>query len=120
MNTNKNKPSPFGGAGGGIVIINYGAGNIKSIQFALQRLGFEAVLSDDIDEILNGDKGYNKIPTHSKYPIYYYYFKNRNTIINFMDYRALASDANNRNKTFMKILKGETWHPSNPYRQFKK
>ena len=63
--------------------------------------------SDDTDEILRGDRGYNKIPTHSKYPIYYQYFKNRNTIINFMDYRAIAFDAHNRNKTFMKILSGE-------------
>jgi len=63
--------------------------------------------SDDTDEILRGDRGYNKIPTHSKYPIYYQYFKNRNTIINFMDYRAIAFDAHNRNKTFMKILNGE-------------
>ncbi|MDF1518576.1 MAG: imidazole glycerol phosphate synthase subunit HisH, partial [Lutibacter sp.] len=30
-----------------IVIINYGAGNIQSIKFAIQRLGFEAILSDD-------------------------------------------------------------------------
>ena len=64
--------------------------------------------SDDTDEILRGDRGYNKIPTASEYPIYYQYFKNRNTIINFMDYRAIASDAYNRNKTFMKILNGKT------------
>ncbi|MAN27139.1 MULTISPECIES: imidazole glycerol phosphate synthase subunit HisH [Mesonia] len=34
-----------------IVIINYGAGNIQSIKFAIQRLGFEAKLSDDVEEI---------------------------------------------------------------------
>jgi glutamine amidotransferase len=39
-----------------IVIINYGAGNIQSIKFAIQRLGFEAVLSDDIEEIRMADK----------------------------------------------------------------
>ena len=39
-----------------IVIIDYGAGNIKSIQFAFQRLGYEAVLSHDIDEIKAADK----------------------------------------------------------------
>lgn len=39
-----------------IIIINYGAGNIKSIQFAFKRLGFEAVLSNNIDEIKNADK----------------------------------------------------------------
>ncbi len=39
-----------------IVIINYGAGNIQSIKFALQRLGYDAVLSNDVDEIRNADK----------------------------------------------------------------
>ena len=39
-----------------IVIINYGAGNIQSIKFAIQRLGFEAVLSNDEEEIRNADK----------------------------------------------------------------
>ncbi|MFO7673922.1 MAG: imidazole glycerol phosphate synthase subunit HisH [Lutibacter sp.] len=39
-----------------IVIINYGAGNIQSIKFAIQRLGFEAVLSDNIEEIRAADK----------------------------------------------------------------
>lgn len=39
-----------------IIIINYGAGNIKSIQFAFKRLGFDAILSNTIDEIKNADK----------------------------------------------------------------
>ncbi len=39
-----------------IVIINYGAGNIQSIKFAIKRLGFEAILSSDIDEIQSADK----------------------------------------------------------------
>jgi len=39
-----------------IVIINYGAGNIQSIKFAIQRLGYEAVLSDNEEEIRNADK----------------------------------------------------------------
>lgn len=39
-----------------IIIINYGAGNIKSIQFAFKRLGFDAILSNNIDEIKNADK----------------------------------------------------------------
>jgi hypothetical protein len=55
-----------------------------------------------------GDKDYNKIPTHSEYPIYYKYHEKRNTIINFMDFRAIAFDADTRNKTFMKILEGNT------------
>ncbi len=39
-----------------IVIINYGAGNIQSIKFAIQRLGFEATLSNDDNEIKQADK----------------------------------------------------------------
>ena len=39
-----------------LVIINYGAGNIKSIQFAFKRLGIDAVLTDDIEEIKAADK----------------------------------------------------------------
>lgn len=39
-----------------IVIINYGAGNIQSIKFAIQRLGYEAVLSNDVAEIKAADK----------------------------------------------------------------
>ena len=34
-----------------VVIIDYGAGNIQSIRFALERLGATAVLSHDTDEI---------------------------------------------------------------------
>ena len=39
-----------------LIIIDYGAGNIKSIQFALKRLGVDAVLSNTIDEIKAADK----------------------------------------------------------------
>lgn len=39
-----------------IVIIDYGAGNIQSIKFALERLGYEGVLSSDPVEIKNADK----------------------------------------------------------------
>ena len=39
-----------------IVIINYGAGNIQSIIFAIERLGFHAVLSNDPAEIKAADK----------------------------------------------------------------
>ena len=52
-----NVSAPPSGAGGlKIVIINYGAGNIQSIKFAIQRLGFEAVLSDNVEEITTADK----------------------------------------------------------------
>ncbi|MDB4048207.1 imidazole glycerol phosphate synthase subunit HisH [Polaribacter sp.] len=39
-----------------IIIIDYGAGNIKSIQFAFKRLGVDAILSNNIDEIKTADK----------------------------------------------------------------
>lgn len=39
-----------------LVIINYGAGNIKSIQFAFKRLGVDAVLSNDPEVIKAADK----------------------------------------------------------------
>ena len=39
-----------------LVIIDYGAGNIKSIQFAFKRLGIDAVLSNNIDEIKTAEK----------------------------------------------------------------
>ena len=38
-----------------IVIINYGAGNIQSIKFAIKRLGFDAILTDN-EEIRSADK----------------------------------------------------------------
>lgn len=39
-----------------IVIIDYGAGNIQSIKFALERLGYQGVLSSDAEEIKKADK----------------------------------------------------------------
>ena len=39
-----------------IVIIDYGAGNIQSIKFALERLGYTGGLSSDADEIKSADK----------------------------------------------------------------
>jgi len=39
-----------------LVIIDYGAGNIKSIQFALNRLGYNGVLSNNSEEIKSADK----------------------------------------------------------------
>jgi hypothetical protein len=57
---------------------------------------------DTIDAL--SDKSYNKIPTQSEYAIYYQYHEANNVIINFMNYKAIADDANTRNKTFMNIL----------------
>jgi glutamine amidotransferase len=39
-----------------IVIINYGAGNIQSIMFAIERLGYKSVLSNNPNEIKSADK----------------------------------------------------------------
>lgn len=39
-----------------VVIIDYGAGNIQSIRFALQRLGYDGVLSGNAQEIRSAEK----------------------------------------------------------------
>lgn len=39
-----------------MVIIDYGAGNVRSVQYALERLGIEALCSFDIDVIAKADK----------------------------------------------------------------
>lgn len=56
-NINNDNP-PLGGDGGSlsIVIIDYGAGNIQSIMFAIQRLGYKAILSNNPEEIKAADK----------------------------------------------------------------
>jgi glutamine amidotransferase len=55
QNNTQSTSTPPAGAGG-IVIINYGAGNIQSIMFAIERLGYKAVLSDNPEEIKAADK----------------------------------------------------------------
>ncbi len=39
-----------------IVIIKYNAGNIQSVDFAFQRIGAEAIVTDDVTEIQSADK----------------------------------------------------------------
>ncbi|MCF6360933.1 MAG: imidazole glycerol phosphate synthase subunit HisH [Cyclobacteriaceae bacterium] len=39
-----------------VVIIDYGAGNIQSVQFALERLGVQAKLTHNTEDILSADK----------------------------------------------------------------
>lgn len=39
-----------------IVIIKYNAGNIQSVKFALNRLGIEPIVSDNVNDILSADK----------------------------------------------------------------
>src|SRR4051812_43760290 len=43
-------------AGMNLVIINYNAGNTKSVQHALHRIGVEAILTDDAEVISSADK----------------------------------------------------------------
>jgi imidazole glycerol-phosphate synthase subunit HisH len=39
-----------------IVIIKYNAGNIRSVLYALERIGFSAIVTDNPAEIRNADK----------------------------------------------------------------
>ncbi|HRE95883.1 MAG TPA: imidazole glycerol phosphate synthase subunit HisH, partial [Flavobacteriales bacterium] len=39
-----------------IVVIDYKAGNIRSVLFALERIGANGILTDDPQRILNADK----------------------------------------------------------------
>ena len=38
------------------VILKYNAGNIRSVSFALERIGIEPIITDDVNEILTADK----------------------------------------------------------------
>ncbi len=38
------------------VIIQYNAGNIQSVLFALERIGVDAIVTDDVEQILQADK----------------------------------------------------------------
>jgi glutamine amidotransferase len=38
------------------IIIKYNAGNIRSVSFALERIGVEPIITDDVNEILSADK----------------------------------------------------------------
>ena len=39
-----------------IAIIDYGAGNVQSVKYALDRLGYDSILTDDYETIQNADK----------------------------------------------------------------
>ncbi|RYF99297.1 MAG: imidazole glycerol phosphate synthase subunit HisH, partial [Chitinophagaceae bacterium] len=55
----------------GIVIIKYNAGNIQSVLYALERIGAEAIVTDNHDEIFRADKvifpGVGEASTAMKY-----------------------------------------------------
>lgn len=50
LNNQAPEPSP-GGKGGLIAIIKYNAGNVQSVQYALQRIGVASVITDDAETI---------------------------------------------------------------------
>ena len=57
MKKNENTVSqtpPLGA--GGLAIIDYGAGNVQSVLFALKRLGFEGIVTNDWNIIKSADK----------------------------------------------------------------
>ncbi len=39
-----------------VVIIKYNAGNVQSVIYSLMRLGIDAIITDDVDEIQSADK----------------------------------------------------------------
>ena len=39
-----------------LVIIKYNAGNVQSVKFALERIGVEALVTDNVEEITFADK----------------------------------------------------------------
>ena len=39
-----------------VAIIKYNSGNIRSVTFALERIGINAIVTDDINEIISADK----------------------------------------------------------------
>ena len=47
---------PLRGGGGEVVIIKYNAGNIQSVLYALERIGVEAIVTDDNKQIKSADK----------------------------------------------------------------
>jgi glutamine amidotransferase len=49
-------PVPPSGGGGGVVIIKYNAGNIQSVLYALERIGIQATVTANHEEILAADK----------------------------------------------------------------
>ncbi|WP_428225050.1 imidazole glycerol phosphate synthase subunit HisH [Flavobacterium sp.] len=56
MNNNNVQVSPLGADGTNIAIIDYGAGNVQSVLFALERLGYKGFLTSNEEEILSADK----------------------------------------------------------------
>ncbi len=56
INSDDGKVPPLGGGGGNIAIVKYNAGNIQSVLFALERLGLDAKVTDDFEELQKADK----------------------------------------------------------------
>lgn len=56
MTENINSFAANAGKGDQIVIVKYNAGNIQSVLFALERIGVQALVTDDKESILSADK----------------------------------------------------------------
>lgn len=56
MNSGDFTVPPSGGGGGSVAIVKYNAGNIQSVLFALERLGVDAIVTDDFEELQKADK----------------------------------------------------------------
>ncbi len=64
-----------------IAIIKYNAGNVQSVQYALQRIGVESVVTDDIDTIYNADKVIFPGVGHAQFAMQYLRDKNLDKLI---------------------------------------
>ena len=51
-----------------VSIVDYGAGNVQSLQFALNRLGVNGVLTSEKEIIMNSDKVISVSYTHLTLP----------------------------------------------------
>jgi glutamine amidotransferase len=56
INNNEDAQVPPSGGGGGLVIIKYNAGNIQSVLYALERIGVQATVTDNVQQIQSADK----------------------------------------------------------------
>jgi imidazole glycerol-phosphate synthase subunit HisH len=79
---NNQSPEPSsGGQGGRIIIVKYNAGNVQSVKYALQRIGIEPEVTDDIELIQSADKVIFPGVGHAKAAMEYLKIKNLDKII---------------------------------------
>ena len=56
INSTRLQVAASAGGGGSVAIVKYNAGNIQSVLFALERVGVQARVTDDKEELLAADK----------------------------------------------------------------